>query len=422
MHIGEVINGRYEVVDLLGDGAQYTVAKAVDQHSGTEVTLKRLNVMPSDTNHEREVKRLHRAASLRVGHPAIPDPVEAFEENGSWYVVLPFVEAIELDIYVQREGGKLPLNRALKIFVELVGALEPLHAINIVHRDLKPRNILVRPDGHISLIDLGICKALNEPTITGNAGILGTKPWHAPEQAADARSVDHRADFYPLGLLLYFMLTGADIAQTIGDRPALQMLPPLRQVDATIPQHIEDLVGCLLQDQADARPSCASEILAVLQAGHAPAPSCSACGTAAIAGARHCHMCAAPFAAAAPGGVLCIACGQACDGQPACGQCGGRFDSASHGIEFNSGTPAGKTFRIPEGVHVVGRDQLGAQDPYISQRHFQLVCLNGAVHIQDAGSTNGTCINGALVTQLTPLQPGQEIVIAGYTARYVRSS
>jgi hypothetical protein len=189
----------------------------------------------------------------------------------------------------------------------------------------------------------------------------------------------------------------------------------------TIPLHIQHVCMRMLSDEPQARPQTANEVIIALQ-GASPAAltACQNCGGQLASGASFCSRCGQRANTAAGASTRCLGCGREVDHQPACLHCRLDFGSAGHELLFQSGPLAGTTFRIPEGAHQVGREQLNPRDSYISRRQFFVICCNGSVFLQDAGSANQTCINGQAAQQPALLLPGQEIRIAGYAAIYIR--
>jgi Tol biopolymer transport system component/predicted Ser/Thr protein kinase len=215
--------GAYEVVSALGAGGMGEVYRARDTRLDRDVALKILpEAVASDPDRlirfEREAKTL---ASLN--HPNIA-AVYGLEEGA---LAMELVEGPTLDELIRAHRERpLPtsdlLDWALPIARQIADALEAAHEAGIVHRDLKPANVKVRADGTVKVLDFGLAKAMeppsasgaelmNSPTLTARATqmgvILGTAAYMAPEQAR-GKAVDHRADIWAFGVVLYEMLTG----------------------------------------------------------------------------------------------------------------------------------------------------------------------------------------------------------------------
>lgn len=427
MNFGQLVLGRYEVTDLLAEGGQYSVAKATETSTGRAVVVKQLVAAPRQSNYQEELARLKRQAGLRVGHPAVADIIDHGEESGDWYLVMPFVEGRSLLQHIMVAGGKLAPEETLRITGELTQGLAAIHAQGIVHRDIKPENIQVTPDGSPVILDFGIARLVNQNTITGGNGLLGSPAFMSPEQVRDPRTVDHRADLYSLGAVTYFQLTRYPPVRGTNPeamaRSVLQDVPASPQaLDANVPAQLDQVCMRLLEKDPNARFQSAEECLAALSGGNAPTRGsfCTCCGTQASPGAMFCSCCGVPLGGHGTG-TACLACGVQVGQASTCPGCRRSFSHADHRFSFKAGSIAGRTFRAPEGIYHVGRNVLSPRDAHISRRHLLVACLDGQFHVQDAGSTNKTFVNGQLADAPTHLAPGQELSIGGNVAAYSRA-
>src|SRR5207248_609644 len=128
------------------------------------------------------------------------------------YIAMEFIPGQSLYKVVSGQGA-LPVARAAKLISEVCQGLEHAHGIGLIHRDLKPSNIMITPNDHAKVLDVGLAiiqgEVASDRTIVGGQGyVVGTMDYLAPEQAEDALNVDARADIYGLGCTLYFVLTG----------------------------------------------------------------------------------------------------------------------------------------------------------------------------------------------------------------------
>jgi serine/threonine protein kinase len=144
-------------------------------------------------------------------NPHVIDIVDVVRVQGRAALVTELLEGEELGLLLERVG-KLPLADAVAICRQVCKGLAAAHAAQVVHRDLKPSNLfLVKHDDgslHVKILDFGVAKLVGGTELTGSGMLLGTPAFMAPEQALGARDVDHRADIYALGAVLYQALTG----------------------------------------------------------------------------------------------------------------------------------------------------------------------------------------------------------------------
>ena len=204
--------GGCRIVGLLGRGGMAVVYKATQLSLDRPVALK---VLPRRLAQDRQfVERFNREASAlaRLSHPNIVSILDKGVEGETYYFVMEYVEGRSLRGLLRRRGP-LPPEDTLELMTGICAALEYAHENHIVHRDLKPSNILLDASGTPKLADFGIARILGGQTtlsreLTMAHASMGSADYMAPEQREDAASVDHRADIYALGVILYQMLTG----------------------------------------------------------------------------------------------------------------------------------------------------------------------------------------------------------------------
>jgi len=251
--------GRYHILEQLGEGGMATVYKAYDTRLETEVAVKVIrteNILPSVL--DRALKRFEREAKAlaRLTHPNIVKVTDYGEYEGKPYLVMPYLPGGTLK---QKLGKPIPWQEALQILLPIAEALDYAHSQNMIHRDVKPSNILLTERGQPMLTDFGIAKVLDlEETqdLTGTSAAVGTPEYMAPEQAT-AKTVDHRADIYALGVVLYEMVTGrkpfiADTPMAVLIKHATEPLPRPKQFASNLPEAVEKvLLKALAKDPAN---------------------------------------------------------------------------------------------------------------------------------------------------------------------------
>jgi serine/threonine protein kinase/TolA-binding protein len=265
--IGAEVDGRYRVIELIGEGGMGKVYLAEHVEIGKRVALKVLH--PSYSRMPDLVERFRREAraASKIGHPNIVDVTDSgTTTDGSVYFVMEYLEGVELGSVIEREGA-VDVARALRIAGQICRALAAAHAQGIVHRDLKPENIfLVTRDGAadvVKVLDFGIAKtteaeAARERRLTSPGMAMGTPEYMAPEQAA-GRPADSRCDVYALGAIMYEMVTGVppysgDNFMEILTKKATVDPPPPHLVRTDLPQQVSDLVVAAMARNPDARP------------------------------------------------------------------------------------------------------------------------------------------------------------------------
>ncbi|MCB0195873.1 MAG: serine/threonine protein kinase [Anaerolineae bacterium] len=205
-YIGQKIDS-YTIESVVGRGSVAVVYRALTP-TNKVVALKLFSPPPNGeeelllTRFEREART---AASL--DHPNIVSVLDTGQVDGRAYMVMPFATGETLDSRLRRKL-KLTELASVEIAWQIADALAYAHRQGIIHRDVKPSNIMISPDDHAMLTDFGVAQAWDDPTLTKEGHIVGTPAYMAPEQAAQDRSVDHRADLYSLGVVLYRMSTG----------------------------------------------------------------------------------------------------------------------------------------------------------------------------------------------------------------------
>ncbi|MDQ6888155.1 MAG: protein kinase [Gemmatimonadota bacterium] len=202
-----MLAGRYEIQRELGRGGMAIVLLARDLKHDRHVAIKVLKTnLGATIDAERFRREIGIAAAL--SHPHILALYDSGGAAGSLYYVMPYLAGQSLRHRLQSEH-QLAIDESVRIARESAAALDYAHRQGVVHRDIKPENILLH-DGSVLVADFGIARALSQAAdeLTGTSLALGTPAYMSPEQAAESRSVDGRADLYALGCVLYEMLTG----------------------------------------------------------------------------------------------------------------------------------------------------------------------------------------------------------------------
>ena len=269
-HLQSALGERYRIERELGRGGMATVYLAEDLKHGRRVALKVLRPELSPALGAERFQREIETAS-RLQHPHILTLHDSGEAAGLLYYAMPYVEGESLRARLTREV-QLDAATAVGIASDVADALACAHAAGVLHRDIKPENILLT-GGHAVVADFGIARALDAvgaDRLTETGLALGTPHYMSPEQAAGARVLDARSDLYALGCVVYEMLAGeppfsGPTAQAIMARHAMDPVPPLRTVRATVSPALEAAVGKALAKVPADRFATAAEFKAALE-------------------------------------------------------------------------------------------------------------------------------------------------------------
>jgi serine/threonine-protein kinase len=278
---GDVLDGKYRVERLLGEGGMGAVAKATHLLRRAPVALKFMSaaVLSLPGAIERFVNEGVAASQIDSDHV-----VKVFDvgrlPNGSPYLVMEYLDGVDLGQLLEREGPTLPVERAVHFTIQALRALQTAHAAGIVHRDIKPSNCFVlvkdgEPD-FVKLVDFGISKVRASEDgrgahLTRTNSALGTPLYMSPEQARSPRDVDHRTDLYSVGAILYEMLSGRT-PYTAESGEFTELLfkifttdpEPLTRLRPNLPEGLAAVVHRALQRDVDARFASASEMAEAL--------------------------------------------------------------------------------------------------------------------------------------------------------------
>ena len=204
-YIGKMLDGRYEIIELIGSGGMANVYKSKCHRLNRMVAVK---ILKSDMAENEEIRRRFRDESRAVAQLSHANIVSVYDVSSSGdteYIVMELIDGITLKQYMERRG-QMDWRESLHFIIQIMRALEHAHSRGIIHRDIKPQNIMVLRDGSVKVADFGIaCLQNNAQTLTQDA--LGSVHYISPEQAR-GEHIDARSDIYSAGVVLYEMLTG----------------------------------------------------------------------------------------------------------------------------------------------------------------------------------------------------------------------
>jgi hypothetical protein len=261
------VAGRYRILSELAAGGMGTVYAALDESTGARIALKRLGTSRKGGSTRRKGApdadvalrfQLEYAMLSRLRHPSIIDVHEYGIDRGTPYYTMELLDGQDL-----REVAPAPYREACRHVRDVASSLALLHAHRLVHRDVSPRNVRLTAEGRSKLFDFGTLTPFGAPP-----DIAGT-PSCVPPEALNGSSLDHRADLYSLGSVLYWLLTVREAfpARRLDDLPSiLDRMPPPPSAFAECPAELDALVMAMLHRDPLARPSSAAEVIERLDA------------------------------------------------------------------------------------------------------------------------------------------------------------
>ena len=263
-----VYTNRYEIVRHLARGGMAEVYLAHDQLLDRRVALKVLFAeFARDPAFVQRFRREAQAAA-NLNHPNIVAVFDWGEEDGTYFIVMEYVEGRSLREAIQAEGPLYP-NLAADLASDIAGALGFAHRNGVVHRDVKPGNILLTPQGQVKVTDFGIARAAGASEgLTQTGSVMGTATYFSPEQA-QGLPVDVRSDVYSLGVVLYEMVCG--IPPFTGESPISVAYKHVREepphptvVNPDVPVPLENIILTAMAKSPDARYASADDMRADL--------------------------------------------------------------------------------------------------------------------------------------------------------------
>ncbi len=261
--LGGLVQNRYQVVRLLGQGGMGAVYLVADQRiGGKQLAMKEMSdaAITDPLEKAETIRAFQQEATLlaQLDHPNVPKVSDFFSENGKHYIVMEFVPGETLEELQKRRGGAFGEGEVVEWGRQLCEVLMYLHSRvpPIIFRDLKPGNIMITTDGKVKLIDFGIARHFTSGK-SSDTIIMGTQGFAPPEQYGKGQT-DGRSDIYSLGVVLYVLLTRYDPAA------AAFRLPPARQVNPAISPAMGAVLGRATQMNPDLRYQSAADMLAAL--------------------------------------------------------------------------------------------------------------------------------------------------------------
>jgi serine/threonine protein kinase len=249
--------GRYDVTGVVGHGGAAVVYVALQRALNRRVALKELApCYAADRSFAARFVEESRLVAA-INHPSIVTVHEYFEEGGSPYIAMEYMQRGSLRALV----GRLSLAAIIGVLENVLEGLDQCERLGIVHRDLKPENLLVADDGRVTIADFGVARAIGNatPAALGTAtGTVGTPGYMAPEQVLGGE-LTPATDLYSLGIVVWELLAGrapfdpGDTPVALQYRHVHQALPPIQTIAREIDDHVADWLGRMLDKQPERR-------------------------------------------------------------------------------------------------------------------------------------------------------------------------
>lgn len=258
--VGQVIDDKYEILKLIGQGGMSRVYLAMDKRLNKQWAIKEIEKRAKDKNNEIVIQSAIAEANLikQLDHPAIVRIVDIIDNGDVIYIIEDYIEGETLSSVLETQGAQ-PQELVIEWAMQICEALEYLHTRKppIIYRDMKPANVMIKPDGNIKVIDFGIAREYKDQSLADTVS-LGTKGYAAPEQFGGKGQTDARTDVYCLGVTLYHLLTGQNPCE-----PPYEIYP-IRHWNPQLSAGLEAIIQKCTQLNPDDRYQSCAELLYAL--------------------------------------------------------------------------------------------------------------------------------------------------------------
>ena len=255
---GSLLNRRYRIVEILGQGGMASVYRAVDENLGVDVAVKE-NLFTTDEYSRQFRREAVILANLR--HPNLPRVTDHFAiENQGQYLVMDYIEGEDLRQRLDRLGP-LPDEEVIILGAAVCDALSYMHALNppVLHRDIKPGNVKITPQGRIFLVDFGLAKVVQSTSLATTTGARAMTPGYSPPEQYGTAHTDARTDIYSLGATLYSALTDALPEDGLARAMEQADLTPIRKRNQHASRRLTAVIERALEVKPDDRYQNADE-------------------------------------------------------------------------------------------------------------------------------------------------------------------
>lgn len=260
LEIGSLIDGKYKILNKVGQGGMSVVYLAMNEKANKQWAIKEVR---KDGIKDFEVVKQSLVAETdmlkRLSHPSLPSIVDVIEDDDRFLIVMDYIQGNSLSKALE-EYGALPQDKVIQWAKQLCDVLGYLHTRipPIIYRDMKPANVMLKPDGTVTLIDFGTAREFKEKNLADTT-CLGTVGYAAPEQFGGMGQTDARTDIYCLGATLYHLVTGMNPCE-----PPYE-IKPIRQINPTLSSGFEKIILKCTQRDPNDRYQSAAELMYALE-------------------------------------------------------------------------------------------------------------------------------------------------------------
>ena len=259
LEIGTLVDGKYRILNIIGQGGMSIVYLAVNEKANKQWAIKEVR---KDGVRDFEIVKqgliVETDMLKKLRHPSLPGIIDVIEDRDTFLIVMDYIEGSPLSKTL-KECGAQPQKNVIRWAKQLCDVLGYLHTRTpaIIYRDMKPANVMLKPDGDVTLIDFGTAREFKDTNVEDTT-CLGTVGYAAPEQYGGMGQTDARTDIYCLGATLYHLVTGRNPCEYPYE------IGPIRDIDPTLSPGLEKIIlKCTRKNPQDRYQSCAELMYAL---------------------------------------------------------------------------------------------------------------------------------------------------------------
>ena len=261
--VGEILNGRYEILKSVGFGGMAEVYLAKDVLLDRKIAVKVLRKKFLDNKNQLEQFKREARSAARLIHPSIVTIYDVCDEGDISYILMEYVEGVSLKAF-EEQNGRMDPALAVALTAQLASALDHAHKHNIIHCDIKPQNIVLTEAMVPKIVDFGISRIVSNETMAFTASVVGSVHYFSPEQA-QGLAVTAQSDIYSLGIVFYEMLTGkvpfdGNNAVSVARKQVEEQAPPLKAYWPEAPDALQEIIDKALAKNLQDRYATAEDM------------------------------------------------------------------------------------------------------------------------------------------------------------------